>query len=133
MDYFSLEEIFGADGHPDTPGAQLYLYRLLQMLASRESRGNGPLDLSYEGAKRLVARLGLNSPERLVSLFGELGLGVLDLDIGANKIRAALTPAALPFSAVKSHESVNPGGCELERGLIDGMLEVYTGIPVTTI
>jgi len=112
----------------DSPGAQLYLYRILHMLANRDSSGHNSQSLSYKNARRLAARLGLDKPERLVSLFRDLGLGKLQLDIAADYIEVSVTPEIAPNRAISGQ-----GACELERGLIDGALELIVGHHVTTI
>ena len=112
----------------DSPGAQLYLYRILHMLANRDSSGYNSRSLSYQNARSLAARLDLDRPERLVSLFRDLGLGKLQLDIGADYIQVRVTPEFAPKRAISGQ-----GACELERGLIDGALELIVGHQVTTI
>ncbi len=132
VDSLSPEAIFFSPQDNDSPGAQLYLYRLLLLLASRESPGgNNPVLLSYPGAKKLASRLGLDSPERLITLFRDLGLGSLNIDAGQNYLRVTLKPLSPPDFLDES--VISPGGgCELERGLIDGAMELITGVPVTT-
>jgi diguanylate cyclase (GGDEF)-like protein len=98
------------------------------MLANRDSSGHNPRSLSYQNARRLATRLGLDRPERLTSLFRDLGLGKLELDIGADYIQVSVTPEIAPDKAISGQ-----GGCELERGLIDGALELIVSHHVTTI
>lgn len=128
MEPFSLEDFFLSPENQTTPGAQLYLYRLLGILASGDVLGGNRAPVPYSGAKQLAVRLGLNSPEKLASLFRDLGLGELSVNISPEAIVATLThrhaPPALPSS---------PGSaCELERGIIDGSLEIITGMAVNT-
>lgn len=133
MDPISLEELFSSPQDDGSPGAQIHLYRLLHLLAVRESLGPTPLPLSYQGAKKVAARLGINQPQRLKSLFQNVGLGELRLEIGQDQLRTTVssmvkTPATDSFSV-----EGKSGGCDLERGLIDGALELITGVPVATI
>lgn len=90
--------------------------------------GGNPTAISYRNAKQLAVRLGLDSSEKLARLFHELGLGKLSIEIRPEAIIVNLAhqhvPADLPAS--------NGSACELERGIIDGSLEIITGIPVNT-
>lgn len=127
MDPFSLEDFLSLPHEKGSPGAQLYLYRTLHLLASRELTGSYPVLLSYRGAKKLASQLGLTSQARLVSLFNDLGIGTLKPEIHPDEIIVILKPSFTPAGFPQLG-----GGCELERGLIDGALELLTGLPVTT-
>ena len=129
MDPFSLEDFFLSPSENDSPGSQLYLYRMLHLLASRKTLGASPAPVSYQGANRLAKRLGIDSTERLVPLFNELGIGDLQSEIGPDSVQINLAHRDAPSQVPDACKSA----CELERGIIDGSLELITGIPVTTI
>ncbi|MHB0916093.1 MAG: diguanylate cyclase [Thermoleophilia bacterium] len=84
--------------------------------------------VSYQNARQLAIRLGLDSSEKLAHLFRDLGMGQLSIDVKPETIVVSLAhqhaPAKLPAS--------NGPACELERGIIDGALEIITGMPVKT-
>lgn len=137
MDSISLEDLFYLPRDGGAPGDQLYLYRLLGLLANRESGDIGLTPFSYHGAKKLSLRLDINSPERLEKLFRNVGLGDLKLEICDGWLRATLNPAKafavpLPASQAGIGKTNAGGGCDLEHGLIDGALELITGLPVST-
>ncbi len=136
------------DGPPpynagDSPGSQVYLHRLLQLAVSPGPNGPGLAPVSYEKAKELAQRLEIASAGQLVSLFRDLGLGTLELDIESDRLQVSLTgdPRSSRSSGIsRSTDSKLPGAsmapaslCELEKGLIDGALTRITGIPVTTL
>lgn len=129
MDQFSLEDFLTKAPDQDSPGTYLYLYRLLHLLASGTSFGSDPAPLAYPEAKKLAHKLGLNTPERLAALIEDFGTGPLKLEIGKEGIQALISPRLTPPDAPPREQA----GCELERGLIDGSLELITGLPVTTV
>ena len=86
-----------------------------------------PGQSSYQGAKQLTGRLGLRSPEELTAFFRDLGLGELAHQINREQIRLTLAGDA-PAAGTGSESD----SCEFERGLIDGALEIITGVPVNT-
>ncbi|MBE0429913.1 MAG: diguanylate cyclase, partial [Thermoleophilia bacterium] len=146
MDSISLEEFFSSP-HDGSPGVQLHLYRFLHLLASRESLGSTLTPYSYHGAKKLASRLGLVTPERLEALFQNVGLGNLKTETGQEWLRITVTggpaaatffadagngPAAPAYAGPSPGNMVEAGGCGLEHGLIDGALELITGLPVAT-
>lgn len=128
MDLSSFDEMFQSSGSDDSPGVRLYLYRLLQMLASKDVSGASS-PVSYDEAKRLSGKMNLSTAEKLVRLFKDLGLGALAVDIGQGHLQVTLRHDSSSPIAAKAAGS----RCELERGLIDGTLEKITGMPVTTI
>ena len=111
-----------------SPGSRLYLYRSLRLLASDGDFSLVPGQSPYQGAKQLTGRLGLRSPEELTTFFRDLGLGELRHQISREQIR--LTLAGEPPAAGAGSEGGD--SCEFERGLIDGALEIITGMPVNT-
>lgn len=113
----------------NSPGTQLYLYRILQMLAAEDPDGKKADDISYEGARRLSSRLGLVSTEMMAKLFADLGLGNLTVDIDDDRLVVNLLPASIPAGA----PNVSGPACDLEHGLIDEALQLITGAPVKTI
>ncbi|MHB8160141.1 MAG: diguanylate cyclase [Thermoleophilia bacterium] len=116
-------------GERDSPGSQLYIYRLLQLATAREAPGSSPGQLSYSGVRALATSLGVTSNNQLIALFRDLGLGGLKIDIGHERLLVTLTPASAASKGQRSGFS----DCELERGMIDGALELVTGVPVTTV
>jgi diguanylate cyclase (GGDEF)-like protein len=116
-------------GSEKTPGGRLYLFRLLQQLATAGSAGSHPLAVSYDGAREMATRIGLDRPEKLVRFFDDLGLGILTLEIEDGWLRATLSGGKKDDHA----GSPGPGGCELERGILDGSLTLITGVDVTTL
>ena len=116
-------------GERDSPGSQLYIYRLLQLATAREAPGSNPEQLSYSGVRTLATSLGVTSNNQLIALFRDLGLGGLKIDIGHERLLVTLTPASAAYKGLRPGFS----DCELERGMIDGALELITGIPVTTV
>lgn len=123
------EDLFPPGGNEDSPGSQLYLYRLLHLAAAQEITGPGLSPLSYVGVRKLARRLEIASGGQLAALFRDLGLGTLELDHRHDRILVTVTPASTLAKAPR--QGLNP--CELERGLIDGALELIAGVPVTTV
>lgn len=124
MKPFSFEDFFSAPREPISSGAQLYILRSLRQLAAGGSGGISPP--SYGEVKRLASRLGLHNISRLQALFKDLDLGDIEAAISNDQIRVLFSsnPGVLA--------SETKWGRELEKGLIDGALELITGIPVTT-
>lgn len=127
MTPFSLEDFFLSSRERASPGGQLYLYRLLQLIASGEKTGDA-LTLSYGGARELAVRLGLGSTEKLAGLFRDLGMGEMKVQIDPEAIAVTLKRDDSP----EMEPSVREAACEMERGIIDGALQLISGIPVTT-
>ncbi len=130
MDSFSNEGLLIPNGDEGSPGSQLFLYRLLHLAAAGNAPDSGEGSLSYHGVRRLAGRLGIASGGQLISLFRDLGLGILNLDLTPQRIVASLKALSIPGAQTGPGTA---GGCELERGLIDGALEMITGFPVTTV
>ncbi len=126
VDNVSFEDFLSEAGETRKVGAQLHLYRVLHQLASRSS-GFPEAFISYSGAKKLAARLGLSDSGRLIALFRDLGLGALDLQTDPDRIICTLMPKGISGAALDFG-----GSCDLERGLIDGAMERITGLPVTS-
>lgn len=82
--------------------------------------------MSYEEARKLALTLGLNTISGLKAIFRDLEIGKLELSVGDSRIEASL----LPKPGTSSSQAKR--GFELEKGLIDGALELITGVPVTT-
>lgn len=128
VDPFNFENPDSPLSGDSSPGSQLYLYRLLHLAVNQEIPGGGVAP-SYQGAKNLARRLEITGVGQLTALFRDLGLGELHLDITRDRISvrlAARSPVSRGADAAKTT-------CELERGLIDGALEIITGLPVETI
>jgi diguanylate cyclase (GGDEF)-like protein len=129
LDPFDDNDLNLPPGERDSPGSQLYIYRLLQLATAREAPGSNPGQLSYSGVRTLATSLGVTSNNQLIALFRDLGLGGLKIDIGHERLLVTLTPASAAYKGLRPGFS----DCELERGMIDGALELITGIPVTTV
>lgn len=126
MDSFPLDEFLKSPQLNDFPGSQVYLYRLLRLLASRDSFSFKDSSLTYATARKLARQLEIDTPEQLTSLISDLGIGTLRLKISGDSLRARLSrPQPLP-----PHVFAGESLCELERGLIDGSLELISGMPV---
>lgn len=126
MDSFPLDEFLKSPQLNDFPGSQVYLYRLLRLLASRDSFSFKDSSLTYATARKLARQLGIDTSEQLTSLISDLGIGTLRLKISSDSLRARVSrPQPLPL-----HVSAGESVCELERGLIDGSLELISGMPV---
>ncbi len=116
MKPFSFEDLSGP-----AAAMQLHIFRALRLLALTGTGGDAH---SYEEVKKLAIQLELNSLSRLKTIFHNLDLGELELSMGNNQIQVCLSRS--PGSGPAEHR------CELEKGLIDGALELIAGVPVTT-
>jgi len=128
VDFYSTDDPFTFPGDKDSPGPQLFLYRLIRLAANHNLPHDASTPLSYAAVKNLAAKLGINSVVQLSALFRDLGLGDLEIELGNDRITAARS--ALASSTTKP--GINRGPCDLERGLIDGALGLVTGVPVAT-
>lgn len=129
MDSFLIDDFLSSPQFSNDSGSRVYLYRLLRMMASRESSNLNNGSQVYQAARKLAQQMSLDTPEQLKSLISDLGIGELRLDISSDSIAARLTQARLiPDNATGGEIS----SCEFERGLIDGSLELITGMPVET-
>ncbi|MCL5883560.1 MAG: diguanylate cyclase [Actinobacteria bacterium] len=128
MDPFPSDESVSARGGSSFHSSQLYLYRLLQLAASPGDPGSSDAPLSYPSVKKLAARLGVSSNERLIALFRDFGMGRLELEVSRDRIIVTLFTS----SGAKASSAVSSQGCDMERGLIDGALELIVGVPVST-
>ncbi|MHB1056153.1 MAG: diguanylate cyclase [Thermoleophilia bacterium] len=106
---------------------------MLHLLAARESMSHTPLLLSYQGARKVAARLDINQPQRLEYLFQNVGLGKLSFDIGEDMLRITVSTTRNTHATGNFTVPGLGGGCDLERGLIDGALQLITGVPVATV
>jgi diguanylate cyclase (GGDEF)-like protein len=129
VDPFPPENPFPPPGDEDSHGSQLFLYRLIRLAATQAVPGDAAAPLSYAAVRQLAARLGIGGGAQLSALFRDLGLGILQLDIGNDRITVSRTRPNVPAAAPGPDLDV----CELERGLIDGALALITGMPVTTV
>ncbi|RJQ43786.1 MAG: diguanylate cyclase [Gaiellales bacterium] len=128
MERFSLEDFLHDDDEQTSPGTQLYLYRILNLLASGGTGASSQTAVSYNGSKKLAVRLGIDSAEKLAGLFHDLGLGEISVSLKQDSIAVTLTHRHIPR---KVPHGQGPA-CELERGIVDGALEMMTGLAVTT-
>lgn len=121
----SFEDLFLPSQDLDSPGGQLYLYRQLRLRSSRQTDNPAVPAFNYNTARKLAARMGIGTPEKLAAFFSNAGLGILKIDIADSQIRITLSPESIEVT-------VDEQDCELERGIIDGALELITGVPVAT-
>lgn len=121
----SFEDLFLQSHDPGSPGGQLYLYRQLRLRAASRTGNPAAPVLNYKHARQLAVRLAINTPDKLAAFFSHAGLGSLNLEINEALIMATLTPETIPAAP-------DNRDCELERGFLDGALELITGVPVTT-
>ena len=128
MEPFSLEDFFLTPEKQLAPGAQLYLYRILSLLAADGVVGGNQPSISYQGAKKLAVQLGIDSIDKLSDLFRNLKIGELTVSINHEAISVTLSHEHVPEKIPPGHASA----CDLERGIIDGALEIITGMPVKT-
>ncbi|MDO8735636.1 MAG: diguanylate cyclase [Thermoleophilia bacterium] len=112
-----------------SPGSQLFIYRLLHLAINQESPDGSVMPSSYLAAKNLARQLEITGAGELKALFRDLGLGELQIDITRDRISVSMTAKSPAFRG--ADETGAP--LELERGLVDGALEIITGLSVETL
>jgi diguanylate cyclase (GGDEF)-like protein len=104
------------------------LVRLLQFAVLPEILGESAGPAIYLAAKRASANLGITSIQRLKDWFAEMSLGDLEVELDDErvlvKLHRCLSCENLPATGTPV--------CDVERGLIDGVLEQITGVEVLT-
>lgn len=135
MEPISPDELFFSPLDEGSPGAQVHLYRLLHMLATQGASGTDSMPVSYPGAKKIAARLGINSSQRLTKLFKYMGFGELTIEIEPGHLRATVAAednSQLLAAGERGVDDSRRHLCEFQRGLIDGSLQLICEIPVAT-
>jgi len=131
----SPDDLFFSPLDEGSPGAQVHLYRLLHLLATQGVADTDALPVSYAGAKKIASRLSINSAERLGKLFKYMGFGTLTMDVQPDVIRVAVAgygPSGQPEASDGIRGASHKHLCDFQRGLIDGGLQLITGMPVTS-
>ena len=113
---------------PSDLQAPAALLRLLQFSILPEILGKSAGPAIYLAAKRCSRGLGLHSIQGLKDWFREMSLGALQVELDEERVLVKLGHCL-------SCRHLPAGGtavCDLERGLIDGVLEAITGTEVVT-
>lgn len=104
------------------------LFRLLQFRLLPELLGESAGPALYVAGKRFSASLGLRSIQALKEWFRDMGLGDLEVELDQERVLVKLSQCA-------SCRLLPPTGtavCDLERGIVDGVLEGILGTDVVT-
>lgn len=104
------------------------LVRLLQYSILPEILGESAGPAIYLAAKRSSRDLGISSIQGLKDWFAAMKLGDLEVELDEERVLVKLTRAL-------SHDRLPATGtpvCDVERGIIDGVLEDITGTEVLT-
>jgi diguanylate cyclase (GGDEF)-like protein len=113
---------------PAEASAPASLVRLLQFCLLPEILGGSAGPAIYLAGKQFSAGLGLGSIHALKEWFAEMGLGDLEVELDEErvliKLARCLSCSRLPVTGTAV--------CDLERGMVDGVLEVILGAQVVT-
>jgi diguanylate cyclase (GGDEF)-like protein len=104
------------------------LFRLLQFRILPELLGESAGPALYVAGKRFSASLGLRSLQGLKAWFRDMALGELEVELDQERVLVKLSQCA-------SCRMLPPTGtavCDLERGIVDGVLEGILGTEVVT-
>ena len=108
--------------------APVALVRLLQFSILPEILGESAGPAIYLASKRSSRDLGISSIQGLKDWFARMKLGDLEVELDEERVLVKLNRAL-------SHEHLSATGtpvCDVERGIIDGVLEDITGTEVLT-
>jgi diguanylate cyclase (GGDEF)-like protein len=121
----SAQVLNATDGEGDVSPT---LFRLLQLVLLPEVLGPNTGTILYLAAKRFSANLELASIQDLKAWFSYMKLGELEVELDDERILVKLS------ECLTCHRLPQVGAplCDLERGLIDGVLERITGTGVVT-
>ncbi len=116
------------DASPGDARVPVSLFRILQFDILPEILGASAGPALYLAAKRFSHSLDLRSIQGLKDWFADMELGALEVDVDEERVLVKLshcpTCERLPASGTPL--------CDLERGIIDGVLEGITGTEVLT-
>ncbi len=104
------------------------LFRLLQFRILPELLGESAGPALYVAGKRFSASLGLRSIQALKEWFRDMDLGELEVELDQERVLVKLSQCA-------SCRLLPPTGtaiCDLERGIVDGVLEGILGTEVVS-
>jgi diguanylate cyclase (GGDEF)-like protein len=113
---------------PRDPAAPAALLRLLQFAVLPEILGESAGAAIYLASKRFSAELDIRSIQALKDWFQQMHLGELEVELDEERVLVKLTHC---LSCQRMTAKGTPL-CDLERGLIDGVLETITGAEVLT-
>lgn len=122
----SVDAVLGAAD--EAAVAPATLFRLLQFAVLPEILGASAAPAIYLAAKRFSAELDIHSIQGLKDWFVAMHLGELEVELDEERVLVKL-------SHCLSCRQLPPGGtpvCDLERGIVDGVLEAITGTVVFT-
>jgi diguanylate cyclase (GGDEF)-like protein len=115
-------------GSREDETAPVALVRLLQFSILPEILGESAGPAIYLAAKRSSRDLGISSIQGLKDWFAAMKLGELEVELDEERVLVKL-------NRTFTHDHIAPTGtpvCDVERGIIDGMLEDITGTEVLT-
>ncbi|MFA4964641.1 MAG: diguanylate cyclase [Thermoleophilia bacterium] len=112
----------------DIPAAPAELVRLLQFAILPEILGESAGPALYLASKRFSHELDIHSIQGLKDWFHHMRLGELEVELDEERVLVKLTHC---LSCQRLPATGTPL-CDLERGLIDGVLEALTGTEVLT-
>lgn len=104
------------------------LFRFVQFAVLPEILGASAGPAIYLAAKRFSQDLGLHSIQALKDWFREMELGELEVELDEERVLVKLTHC---LSCQRLAATGTPL-CDLERGIVDGVLETITGTEVLT-
>jgi predicted hydrocarbon binding protein len=112
----------------DDETAPAALVRLLQFSILPEILGESAGPAIYLAAKRSSRDLGISSIQGLKDWFSRMRLGELEVELDEERVLVKLTRALSVDGLPRTGTPV----CDVERGIIDGVLEDITGTEVLT-
>jgi diguanylate cyclase (GGDEF)-like protein len=104
------------------------LFRLVQLVLLPEALGANSGAILYVAAKRFSGSLELRSIQDLKSWFAAMMLGELEVELDEEKVLVKLSKCMTCYRLPATGSAL----CDLERGLVDGVLERITGADVIT-
>ena len=116
------------EGTPAGATVPASLFRLLRFCILPELLGASAGPALYLAGKRASASLGLRSIQALREWFRDVGLGELEIELDQERVLVKLSHCA-------SCTLLPPTGtpvCDVERGIVDGVLEDVLGARVVT-
>jgi diguanylate cyclase (GGDEF)-like protein len=122
----SAEQVLA--GTPADASAPASLVRLLQFSILPEILGASAGPAIYLAGKRCSRRLGITSIQGLKDWFAEMRLGDLEVELDEERVLVKLSHC---LSCERLPATGTPV-CDVERGIVDGVLEGITGTEVLT-